>query len=267
MKLTRLLLCTLVLSRCAGSAFAQVTPSDEVLLKKARAIYDQPFLQGLVSFDCQVMFDWKAHFLELLQTIPPSAEPTVSTLQAIQHRVFVDRSGAVVSAVPKEPNLAGVLKGQELEQAFKQMVGGGINAWMPFGTNVILPMGSTKYQFEKLPSGYKLVMNGPGVASTLLLEEDLRLTSGVSTQPQPMRFTTQFISGPHGLLLQSVKTSDTTGSGAEASFSYDYQEVQGVQLPSMVHVKPATSELWEYHLSDCKVVKGIVIEVGLPKSK
>jgi hypothetical protein len=250
----------------SGLSFGQVKSADEVLLERTKSLYDQPFRQGLVSFDCGVKFDWKAHFLEILKTIPPTAEPTIDRLQSIQHRVFVDRSGAVVSAVPKMPDLSGVTKAVELEQVFSQMVSGGINAWMPFSTNVILPVGSTKYTFEKLETGYKLVLNGPGVSSTLLLGDDMQITSGVSTQPQPLRFATHFIGGPHGFLLESVKTGETTGGGSEAFFSYTYQEVDGLQLPSRIRIKPQTTELWDYQLTDCKVRKGVVIEIGLPKS-
>jgi hypothetical protein len=249
-------------------ASAQMQASDEALLAKTRASYDEPFMQGLVSFDCAVKFDWKAHFLELLNTIPPTAVPTIERLQTIQHRVFVDRSGATVSSIPKTPELDGVVKAAELEQLFYGMVPGGLNAWMPFSTNVILPVGSTKYNFEKIDSGYKLVMNGAGIAGTLLLAGDLRITSGVSQLPQPMRFTTEFINGPRGFLLKSVKTGDTSdvSAGGVADFSYTYQDVQGFQIPSAVRVKPSTSEAWNYELTDCKVTKGIVIKVGLPKS-
>ena len=237
-------------------------------MSKTRALYDEPFMQGLVSFDCAVKFDWKTHFLEVLSTIPPAAVPTIERLQTIQHRVFVDHSGATVSSIPKTPELNGVAKAAELEQVFYGMVPGGLNAWMPFSTNVILPVGSTKYSFEKIDSGYKLVMNGAGVAGTLLLAEDLRITSGVSQLPQPMRFTTNFVNGPRGFLLKSVKTGDTSdaSTGGVADFSYNYQDVEGFQIPATVRVKPSTSEAWNYELTDCKVMKGIVIKVGLPKS-
>src|SRR5580658_10109796 len=83
------------------SAFSQSTESDEALLTRARGLYDTPFTGPLVSFDCAVRFDWKRHILEALGAVPPAATSTIEHLQAIQHRVFVDRSGAVVSEVPK----------------------------------------------------------------------------------------------------------------------------------------------------------------------
>lgn len=123
--------------------------SDEALLANTRALYDAPFQRGLVSFDCAVQFDWKKHFVDLFGTFPPAAIPTAERLQTIQHRIFVDHSGAVVSAIPKAPDLSGVSHAAELEQVYNAMVTQGLNAWLPFSTNVILPVGPTKYNFQK----------------------------------------------------------------------------------------------------------------------
>jgi hypothetical protein len=82
-----------------------------------------------------------------------------------------------------------------------------------------------------------------------------------------MRFTTEFIKGPHGFLLSSLKTADTNEPQNQVvEFSYAYQDVDGVQIPSKVTVKPLTSEAWNYELTDCKVMKGVVIKVGPPDS-
>src|SRR3984893_2358205 len=206
----RRLILSIVMSCLCASAVSQTTTSDEALLAKTRALYDAPFTRNLVSFDCSVEFDWKKHFVDLFGTVPPAALPTIERLQTIQHRVFVDRSGAVVSAIPKTPDLSGVAHAAELEQGLQTMVSGGLNGWLPFSTNVILPTGRTKFNFQKIETGYKLVMNGPGVAATLLLKDDMRLRSAVSQLPQPMRFSTEFSAGPDGFLLDSIKTGSTT---------------------------------------------------------
>src|SRR5260370_3511076 len=174
----RLILSTVMSCLCA-SAVSQTTTSDEALLAKTRALYDAPCARNRVSFDCAVECDWKKHLVDLCGMVTPAAVPTIDRLQTIQHRVFVDRSGAVVSAIPKTPDLTGVAHAAELEQGLQTMVSGGLNGWLPFSTNVILTTGRTKFNFEKINSGYKLVMTGPGVAATLLLGDDMRLTSPV----------------------------------------------------------------------------------------
>jgi len=213
------------------------------MLSKTRGLYDAPLTRQLVSFDCSVQFDWKRHFISTLGTVPSAALPTVNRLQSLPHRVFVDRSGAVVSEIPKATDLSGTPHAPDLEAALQAMVSSGLNAWLPFATNVILPVKPTTFP-------------------------DMRITSVMSESPQPQHFATEFTTGPNGYLLQSVKT----GSGAEAQtswdaiFAYRYQNIQGFQLPVEVAVtQPATGEKWEYSLDDCKVVTGTVLNVQAPK--
>jgi hypothetical protein len=177
--------------------------------------------------------------------------------------VFVDRSGTTVSAIPKAPDLAGIAHADELEQTLIAITSNGLNAWLPSSTNVLLPVGPTKFSWEKTDAGYRLTMNGPGVAAQLLLTADMRLTSGVTQLPQPMRFDTDFIMGSDGFLLASIETGNTSDSATsrEATFAYTYQTVEGFQFPLQVTVKGATPETWHYSLADCKAAKSISVTV------
>lgn len=181
----------------------------------------------------------------------------------------VDHTHAVVSSIPRQPDFSGAQNGpqlEQLEQVFIVMVSSGLNAWLPSSTNGLLPVG-TRYAFEKLPSGYKLTMNAENGAGTLLLQPDLRVTSGVMRLPQAMRFSTEFEPGPQGFVLASVKTGQTTdpATGGEVGFAYTYQTVDGIQIPDMVTVTPATTGKWHYRLTDCKVVKFVKIRVSPPR--
>jgi hypothetical protein len=244
---------------------AQAPDSDDALLSKARSLYDAPFTRNLVSFDCAVQFDWKGHFQQAIGSVPPAAVPMIDQLQAIPHRVFVDRSGATVSAIPKTPDLSSIPHIADLEQALDSIVKGGINAWIPFATNVILPIKPTRFAFQKAGTGYTVAMNGNGVDVTLLLGSDMRLTSGDSQLPQQMRFKTRFIDGPDGYLLESEAITPTDGKGGgESAFNYKFQPLQSIQLPSEVTVTPANSEVWHFSLADCKLMTGITIKVSAP---
>ncbi len=233
-------------------------------MAKARAAYDAPFTRNLAAFDCAVQFDWKQHFAETFGTLPPAVVPMAEKLQTVSHRVNVDHTRATVSPFPRQPDFSGaehVAELEQLEQVFIAMVSSGLNAWIPSSTNVVLPVGKTQYAFEKLVSGYKLTMKGDNVAGTLLLEPDLRVTSGVMQLPQPLQFWTNFAAGPQGFVLSSVKTV----AGGEAIFAYTYQSVDGIQIPDMVTVTPATTWKWHYRLTDCKVVRFVKIQ-PLPPS-
>jgi hypothetical protein len=247
----------------------QHTPSDEALLAKTRALYDAPFAQGLISFDCAVEFDWKKHFvdeqhsLDPTRAVSPAAISAAEHLQTVPHRVFVDHTGAVVSAIPKAPDLTGIAHAPELEQALQVILKGSLDTWTPFAANIVLPVGPTKYTFEKIDRGYKVTMAGENLSAQAILNPELSLISGDVIRPQTYQFTTGFTSGPAGYLLQSI-TTEFTGGG-RAKFDYTYQTVLGVQIPMDIVVSPATSAPWRYSLSGCKVMKGIVVKVGPPK--
>lgn len=266
MRYLRLILIPFLACLCAHS---QSAGSDDAMLSKARGLYDAPFTRQLVSLECSVRFDWKKHFVDTVGVVPAAAIPTVNRLQMLPHRVFVDRSGAVVSEIPRASNLSGTPHAAELEAAFQAMVSSGLNAWLPFATNVILPMKPTTFTFQNSVTGFKVVMKGANVSATLDLLPDMRITTVTSELPQPQHFETDFSTGPNGYLLQSVKT----GSGADphvswdAVFAYRYQSVQGFQIPINVAVtQMSTGEKWEYSLDDCKAVTGTVITAQAPEN-
>jgi hypothetical protein len=251
------------ISLAAFYVAAQTTASDKNLLTKTRGLYDAPFTGNVVSFDCVVQFDWKKHITDLLGTIPPQGMALAEHLQPIPHRVFVDSSGAFVSAQPKLPDLTGVAHGADMEQVFSTMVSGGLNTWLPFARNIILPVEPTKYHFQKVSTGYELTLKGQDVDALLNLQPDLRLTKGASRLPQALSFKMAFISGPKGYLLQSITTNPDTTS--QAIFSYTYQDVSDIQIPLQVTVTPVSHEVWRYSLTDCKVMRGVTVHVGPPK--
>lgn len=250
-------------------ALSQSTDSNDAMLSKTRGLYDAPLTRQLVSFDCSVRFDWKRHFINTLGTVPSAALPTVNRLQSLPHRVFVDRSGAVVSEIPRATDLSGMPHAPDLEAALQAMESSGLNAWLPFATNVILPVKPTTFMFQPVDTGFKVVMKGANISATLNLLPDMRITSVISELPQPQHFVTGFTTGPNGYLIQSVKTGSGTEAQTswEAIFSYHYQNIQGFQLPAEVAVtQMATGEKWEYSLDDCKVVTGTVVNVQAPRS-
>ena len=252
----RPLLLLLISSCLVLVAASQSAGNDEALLAKARSSYDAAFTGNLVSFDCSVQFDWKQQFEALVgKNPPPAIVETVEHLQKIQHRVIVNRYGALVATKPNPPKLGEYKSAAQLEQVLNALVTQGLNAWLPFSTNTFLPHKPTKFNFEQIDSGYKLSVTGEGVEATLLLSRDLRVTSGVSQLPQPMRFTASFMDGPRGYLLQSVTTGSTGGtSDGDTTFAFTYQPVQDFQIPASMTVSLSTTTHWRFTLTDCKVV-------------
>ena len=247
---------------------AQSTEPEEARLAKIRASYDAPFQRNLGPFDCAVQFDWNHHLTTTFGSVPPAIVPVIERLQKIQRRVLVDRREAVVSQNPKVSDLSSFPAAATLEFGLESMVAAGLNSWLPYATNVILPVSPTSYHFETAGSDTKLTMNGPGVSATLSLLPDGRLTGGLSDKPQPLHFATEFTSGPQGFLLSSMKVGSGNSGAFESSFAYHYETVDGFQLPTHFTVRsliaPASAELWEIELQDCKVNRSMTIQVNPP---
>lgn len=237
------------------AASSQTADKDQALLGKARSLYDTPFARNLVSFDCGVEFDWKRHFESLVGALPASVAAPVERLQKVQHRVTVKPGGVTVSSEPKTPDFGGSQSIAQLEQVFRAMLRQGFNAWLPFSTSVFLPANPTSVHLEDIPPDYRLSVEAENVEANLVLNRDLRIASGVSQLPQAMRFTTHFIDGPHGFVLESVTTGPAAGPpDSDTTFDFTYPSMQDLQIPSSVSVSQSSTSPWHFALTHCKAV-------------
>jgi hypothetical protein len=248
-------------SFCQTPKFAKSPGDAEVLLAKTKALYDTPFQSGLISFSCAMEFDFaqylKSNFGEAARTDSPVAQ----LLKPIKYRIFVDHSGATISAEPKLPDFSQLPLAAKLEESNRQLMQAGLNNWVPYAYGEVLPIGSTNYQFEKTGTGYNLSMDGQGITGKLILDHDLRLVSGIIDTTQHIEITTQFVSAPSGLVLAASST-DTDHAGV-ARYTYAYQVVDGFQIPQRVGLTSEQNKMTlKYTLTDCKTRHAIVVHVA-----
>ena len=252
-----------VTSFCQSPKFARSPSEAETLLAKTKALYDTPFQRGLINLDCAIDFDFeqylKSNFGETARTDSPLAQ----LLKPIRYRVFVDHSGATVSAQPKLPDFSQSPPAAQLEESNRDLMQLGLTNWVPYAYGEVLPVGPTNYQFEKTATGYSLSMDGQGITGKLILDHDLRLISGVFDTSQHIEITTKFVSASNGLVLAASST-DTNHIGV-ARFTYTYQVVDGFRLPQSVGLTSEQNKMtMNYTLTDCKAQHGIVVHVAPP---
>jgi hypothetical protein len=252
-----------ITSSCQSPKFAKSASDAEVLLAKAKALYDTPFQSGLINFSCAIDFDFaqylKSNFGEAARTDSPIAQ----LLTPIRYRIFVDHSGATVSAQPKLPDFSQLPLAAQLEESNRSLMQVGLSNWVPYAYGEVLPINPTNYQFEKTATGYNLSMDGQGITGKLSLDHDLRLVSGILDTSQHIEITTKFVSAPNGLVLAASST-DTDHAGV-ARFTYTYQVVDGFQLPQRVGLTSEQNKMTlNYTLTDCKAQHGIVVRVAPP---
>lgn len=253
-----------VTSFCQSPKIAKSPSDSEGLLTKTKALYDTPFRAGLINFSCAIDFDLAQHLKSNFGENARTDSPIAQLLIPIKYRIFVDHSGATVSAQPKLPDFSQLPLAAQLEQSNRSLIQIGLNNWVPYAYGEILPIGPTNYQFEKTATGYDLAMNGQGITGKLILDQDLHLVSGVIDTSQHIEITTKFVSAPNGLVLAASST-DTDHVGV-ARFTYTYQVVDGFQLPQRVGLTSEANKMTlNYALTDCKAQHGIVVHVAPTK--
>lgn len=233
-----------------------------MLLAKTKALYDTPFRRGLISFDCAIQFDLRQHLKDNQAPASATTGPLFDLLEPIRYRAFVDVSGATVSAQPKLPDLTKVPSATVAEESNRNLMQIGLGNWVPYAYGELLPLGPTKYHFERIPSGYTLSMQGDNLEAALVLNSELHLVSGTVEKPMYIEMTQDFISGPNGLLLANSSTN--SNHAGIVKFQYTYQAIDGFQLPDSITLTSPQNLTLRYKLTGCKTQHGIVVKVQPP---
>jgi hypothetical protein len=254
-----------VTSFCQSPKIAKSSSDAERLLAKTKALYDTPFRAGLINFDCAIDFDFDQHLKSNFGKTARTDSPIAQLLRPIRYRVFVDHSGATVSAQSKLPDFSQLPLASQVEESNRSLMQIGLANWVPYAYGEVLPLGPTSYQFENTATGYNLSMDGQGITGKLVLDHDLHLVSGIVDTSQHIEITTKFVGAPNGLVLAASST-DTDHIGV-ARFTYTYQVVDGFQLPQSVGLTSEQNKMTlHYTLTDCRTQHGIVVHVA-PSTK
>ena len=184
----------------------------EALLAKTKALYDTPFQAGLINFSCAVDFDFAQYLKSNFGQSARTDSPVAQLLEPIRYRIFANHSSVTVSAEPKLPDLNQLPPAAQLEKLNLSLIQAGLSNWVPYAYGEVLPVGPTKYRFERISTGYKLAMNGQDLMGELILDQDFHLLSGIIDTGQHIELTTRFVSAPNGLVLAASST-DTNHAG------------------------------------------------------
>ena len=177
--------------------------------------------------------------------------------------MFVDHSGATLTAQPKLPDFSQLPIAAQLEVSNRSLMQTGLSNWMPYAYGEVLPIAPTNYQFEKTSTGYNVSMDGRGITGKLMLDHILRILSGIIDTSQHIEITTTFVDAPNGRVLAASSTN--TDHAGVARFTYTYQVIDGFQLPQHVEVASEQNKMrLNYTLTDCRTQHGIVVHVAPP---
>ena len=249
-------------------SITEPSPAAE-LLAKTRARYDLPWARGLLGIHCDGKMDWRGQFRAVAKGVPHELQDVLGVLEAQTMHVDATPSGVNVVHEKPEVELSAVAKAAMMQEGSEAVLRASYGAWMPVSQGVLFPLGPTCYQFEMLPEGYKLSMDGPDVHGTLTLDSRLEMTGGVMDKPQPLRFATKFIpASDAGLVLHSLITTPggEIGHGNDAQFRYEYTVVDGFEIPTTLDTVSSNGVPWHFALQNCRVDRGVQVAPGsLPR--
>lgn len=222
----------------AGQTPAQsaAKPLDKkTVLEKALHTYYDLETQGLKSFQCTVLPDWKKFMDAAAQKPATGEDPRLALLLPVQYSVAVDNQGdpkitpiLTTGGVP-DPSVQGVIDGAQ------RTLLGFFQSWnsMVF-TSLFSPPEEDGYTLLEQPDGYKLTEISGELNIEILLTKDFVFTTMKSTAPGVVILVKpQFTKTDKGLLMTSMDDDINNGS-QKVNVQIQYQAVEGLQLPSKV---------------------------------
>jgi hypothetical protein len=210
-------------------------PLDKkTVLEKALRSYYILENQGLKSFQCTVQPDWKK-FIAAMQKPGAGEDPRLALLLPVQYSVAVDDQG--------DPKITPILTtGGTLDASVEGVVAGAQRTILGFFeswdsmvlSSLFSPSEEDGYTLVEQPDGYKLTEVSGELNIEILLTKEFLFTTMKSTAPGVVILVKpQFTKTDKGLLMTSMDDDINNGS-QKVTVQIQYQEVEGLQLPSKV---------------------------------
>jgi hypothetical protein len=252
-------------SLIAVAASAQsLTAGQQSILKAARAKYYSLESRGFASASCTANFDF--------ETMPslPSADPTAGR-RVIEKTVFslniggTDRSPIKVKVqYPKEASDKERELVAPLASVLRSLVQGTFQTWGTKGFHG--PIAAFDSEIESVTassSGYTIVLANDDDPVRIELDKNYLVTEIVSNggkiDEKPV-----YASTPDGWVYAGNLAIDDSNPNGKVTVQYELglQVVDGLRLPSTVHLRVNKNINVKFSLNNCIVRKGVVLNVA-----
>ena len=218
-----------------GQSVAQ-TGNQEVI-GRAQSAYYNLTKHGFNGFKATIEPNWN---VILAHTATPQ---NLKVFRAVQFSASADASGSVTVQYEITPSEKRRLESTitQIHKNMQGLVGGFFNTWRMF--MVASPFGPTESEIkvEDQANGYRFSYSTHPADVVLTTTKDLVITEWKLSGPTAIRtIRPQFRKTPEGLLLTGYDGDFQpvgTGISTNLSFSIEYQNVKGMQLPHIVRIK------------------------------
>lgn len=214
------------------------TPADR--LARARATYYTPTANGLTSFNCDLIFDWKDLLTRAGGVDVPDDNPMLRYLNATHLSVTDDLHG---KAVLDWSNTATLPDGKEASVAqmkggLEQMIGGFFQSWNVYMNGGMVPYPDKTVTVTATDTGYLLHSAAGGYSVDENFNPDMLLTEAhVTTKDNDTTAYPKYVDTERGRMIsviRSVYRAPPSAPPAEVTISMEYQPVSSFQIPSVM---------------------------------
>jgi hypothetical protein len=252
--------CTVLLA----STLAAQSEADKAFVQRGMKSYYGLTREGLQGYSCSAIPNWQVILGDQLKGDPAAAESALTTLRAIHFNVSVNSAGkaTVTHNDATAPNDAMANAFKQIYGGMQQMIGGFYDTTALFLFNTPFPAADSAFKLEKQGAQYRLSYKEGDAQVATTLDSDFAVSSlNVTGADFTSQIQPTFTKTDKGLLLASYQATyqpKPTGDAAVISVHWDYQLVDGFQLPKTLGLSgtsgssPFTSEIL---LSDCQVTK------------
>ena len=238
---------------------------DKAILQNAHDAYCNLRTQGLVELQATIKPNWEVVLGDQVKKDPKSAEAGLKMLNGLHFtmtlhpddNVKVDHSSD--APPPNEQAAAGF---EQIYSGMSQAVDGFFSTWSLFMLKSPFPDPASEYQLEEIGGQYRLAWRENTDDVVANLNKNLVMTEIMVTSKNfKSTIKPQFARTPKGFILSGYEADylPTTGPGVvHLKIKIDYQEVSGLQLPSILDMDSTYDgqpNRMELHFSDYQVQK------------
>jgi hypothetical protein len=250
-------LTVLLLTTALTSAAQKQSPSDQ--LAGARALYYTPTTQGLKSFHCDLLFDWKDMLTRFSGTEIQDDNPFLKYLRSAHLSVTDDLKGTgqLEWANTEAPPVGKEEPAAKMEGGMKQMISGFYTSWNAYMNGSMVPVPDVTTTVTAMADGLRLHATTPSNDVTEFFDKNLLLSEAHIVQPErDVRAYPTFIDTPDGRLLSAIRTvyqQPPTAPPAELTMSVTYAPVQTFRLPASLEINMQNVGIFVFKFSGCSV--------------
>ena len=243
----------------------ELSAAEKEIVNSARSRYYNLENHGFVSATCSVSFDFS--------TVPflPSENPaeTQKLLRATQFSITMDRSGASSDFhYPADASNEGKRGAQSTANVLASLISGVFQTWPTKGLDGPIPAFDSQVKSATATAdGYLLILNFPGDPVRIEMDKKYLVTEIVSVGGKIDEHPS-YSPTPDGLIFVGNTAVDDTEQSGRILVKYELGNaiVDGLRLPTSVHLQVIPKINTRFSLNGCTVRKGVVLQVRPPAS-